>query len=109
MQASFFPPQCLPGLCSQIFSVNHIEILTLAACMLLCFALLSSLVEKSPDKPVPQPTGPSSKSSLNLKGKLERRLNIDALWRFQESESMQMKFSLHAGSNVLESMSFLSV
>ena len=47
MQASFFPPQCLPGLCSQTFSVNHTEILTLAAHMLLCFALLSSLVEKS--------------------------------------------------------------
>ena len=77
MQASFFPPQCLPGLCSQTFSVNHIEILTLAEHMLLCFALLSSLVEKSPDKlqlHSQHCSGPSSKSSLNLRGKLEKKV-----------------------------------
>ena len=58
-------------------SVNHIEILTLAEHMLLCFALLSSLVEKSPDKlqlHSQHCSGPSSKSSLNLRGKLEKKV-----------------------------------
>lgn len=35
-------------------------------------------------------------------------LNTDVVWKFQESESVQLKSSFHAGTNVLESMSFLS-
>lgn len=35
-------------------------------------------------------------------------LNTDVVCKFQESESVQLKSSFHAGTNVLESMSFLS-
>lgn len=35
-------------------------------------------------------------------------LNTDVVWKFQESESVQLKSLFHDGPNVLESMSFLS-